>query len=95
MNQKQPAATRSIKMLRQAGAASRWWNPSSLVLYLPHQPVGGFNAPHSQAFGWVATVAMADRIDQCFLQTKLHLTLKLQAANGLNQQLQQRCQLQR
>ena len=34
---------------------------------------------------------MADRIDQCFLQAKLHLTLKLQAANGLNQQFQQRC----
>ena len=30
-----------------------------------------------------------------WLQTKLHLTLKLQAANGLNQQFQQRCKLQR
>jgi hypothetical protein len=42
----------------------------TLILNLPDQPEGAFNPSHPQAFGGVTVVAMANGIDQGFMQPK-------------------------
>ncbi len=65
-----------------------------LVLHLPDPPAGGFNAPDAQKFGRIATVAMAHRVYQRLLQPQPQPCLQRPEGHRLDQQLDQRCQLQ-
>jgi hypothetical protein len=67
----------------------------SFVLNLPDQPEGAFNPSHPQAFGGVTIVAMANGIDQGFMQPKGQLRLELATVHRFEQQLHQGSQLER
>lgn len=43
----------------------------ALILHLPNQPTGRENPAHPQAFTRVIAIAMANRIDQHFLEPQL------------------------
>jgi hypothetical protein len=66
----------------------------SLILNLPDHPEGTFNAAHPQTFGGVAVVAMANGINQGFMETQFQLRLELAAGHRFKKQLHQGSQLQ-
>ena len=79
---------------RQAVATAQRGDPWSLILDLPDPPVGSFDAPNPEAFAWVTAIAMPYGVHEHLLQAKVQLGLQMPAANWLQQQLQQRGQLQ-
>jgi hypothetical protein len=59
-------------------------NTVPLVLHLPHQPARCEDAPHPQALGRIATIAVAHGIDKHFMKTELELGGAIDAREGLH-----------
>ena len=94
MDQKQPTPAGSIKIRRQGGCAGLLWEAATLILNLPNHPVGREDAANTELLGGILGIAMANGIDQGFMQPQLDPLTGENTTDGLGQQLQQRSQLQ-
>ena len=94
MDQEQPTPAGSIESRRQGSCAGLMWEAATLILNLPDQPIGSEDAANSELLGGVLGVAMANGIDQSFMQPQLNPLTGENTTDGLGQQLQQRSQLQ-
>ena len=94
MDQKQPTAAGSIEGRRQGCCAGLLWEAATLILNLPNHPIGREDAANAQLLGRVLGVAMANGIDQGFMQSQLNPLTGENAPDWLGQQLQQRSPLQ-
>jgi len=94
MDQEQPTPAGSIESRRQGGCAGLLWEAATLILNLPDHPVGSEDAANTELLGGVLGIAMANGIDQGFMQPQLNPLTGENTTDGLGQQLQQRSQLQ-
>ena len=94
MDQKQPTAAGSIEGWRQGCCAGLLWEAATLILNLPDHPIGREDAANTELLGRVLSVAMANGIDQGFMQSQLNPLTGEHTTDGLGQQLQQRSELQ-
>ena len=70
------------------------WKTATLILHLPDQPIGREDAANAELLSGVLSVAMANGIDQGFMQSQLNPLTGENTTDWLGQQLQQRSQLQ-
>ena len=94
MDQEQPTAAGSIEGRRQGCCSGLLWKAATLILNLPDHPIGCEDAANTKLLGGVLSVAMANGIDQGFMQSQLNPLTGEHTTDGLSQQLQQRSQLQ-
>ena len=94
MDQEQPTAAGSIAGRRQGCCAGLLRKATPLILNLPYQPIGREDAANTELLGGILSVAMANGIDQGFMQSQLNPLTGENATDWLGQQLQQRSQLQ-
>ena len=94
MDQEQPTAARSIEGRRQGCCSGLLWKTATLILNLPDHPIGREDAANTELLVGVLGVAMANSIDQGFMQPQLNPLTGENTTDGLGQQLQQRSQLQ-
>ena len=67
----------------------------ALILHLPDQPIWGEDASYAQLFGWIFSIAVTNGIHQGLMQSQLDALAGENTTHRLNEQLQQRGQLQR
>ena len=72
MDQKQSTAAGGIEGRRQGCFAGLLWETATLILDLPDHPIGSKDAANTELLGGVLSVAMANGIDQSFMQSKLN-----------------------
>ena len=94
MDQEQPTAAGSIEGRRQGCCSGLLWKAATLILNLPDHPIGCEDAANTKLLGGVLSVAMANGIDQSFMQSQLNPLTGEHTTDGLSQQLQQGSQLQ-
>ena len=90
MDQEQPTPAGSIESRRQGGCAGLLWEAATLILNLPDQPIGREDAANTELLSRVLGIAMANSIDQGFMQSQLNPLTGEDTTDGLGQQLQQR-----
>ena len=88
MDQEQPTPAGSIENRRQGGCAGLLWEAATLILNLPDHPVGREDAANTELLGGILSVAMANGIDQGFMQSQLNPLTGENATDWLGQQLQ-------
>ena len=88
MDQEQPTAAWSIEGMRQDCGSGLLWEAATLILNLPDQPIWREDAANTELLGRVIGVAMADGIDQGFMQSQLNPLTGENTTDGLGQQLQ-------
>ena len=94
VNQIKTAPPGSIHLGWQAELALLGRQAGPLILHLPDPPKRRFNSPDPQKLIRIAAIAVVHRIDQGLLQPQPELHPQRPQGHRLQQQLNQRCQLQ-
>ena len=94
IHQKQAAALIRFDALRKLPETGMGGNALTFILDLPDHPLRGKDAPHTQTLVGIARVPMANSIDEGFLKTELKPTGGLITVHGVEEQLQQRRELE-
>jgi hypothetical protein len=94
VDQKQATTRGCISPFGQACSSPAEGETGTFILDLPNPPTGRFDAPDADRLMGITAIAMAHRVDQGLLQPQLQTGLELVATHGLQQQIQQRGQLQ-
>ena len=79
-----------MERLRQSCCTGLLWKATTLILNLPHHPIGREDAANAQLLSGVLSVAMANSIDQGFMQPQLNPLTGKDTTDWLSEQLQQR-----
>jgi hypothetical protein len=88
VDQKQSTAAGSIKRGRQSCCTGLLWKATTLILNLPDHPIGREDAANAELLGGVLSVAMANGIDQGFMQSQFNPLTGENTTNWLSEQLQ-------
>jgi hypothetical protein len=83
VDQKQTPTGHGFDHVRQAIAPGLTRQAGPFILNLPDHPTGCDDPPYSQALERITAIAVADRIDQRFVETQLELGLLFRTVDGL------------